>query len=79
MTLIDALIAITLQAGGLPPARNSLTPVERRSAEVTSRTRNIHFGQRIWRAIEAALVWIRGARVRWGVWLKAENRRIDTL
>ncbi len=79
MTLIDALIAITLQAGGLPPARNSLTPVERRSAEVTSRTRNIHFGQLTWHAIEAALVWIRGARVRLVVWLKAENRRIDTL
>ncbi len=79
MTLIDALIAITLQAGGLPPAQNSLTPADRRPAEVTSRTRNIHFGQLIWRAIKAALVWIRGARVRWVVWLKAENRRIDTL
>ncbi len=79
MTLIEALTAITLQAGGLPPAQISLTPADRRPAGVTSRTGNIHFGQLIWRAIEAALVWTRGARVRWVVWLKAENSRIDTL
>ncbi len=79
MTLIEALTAITLQAGGLPPAQNSLTPADRRPAEVTSQTRNIHPGQLIWRAIKEALVWTRGARVRWVVWLKAENSRIDTL
>ena len=79
MTLIEALTAITLQAGGLPPAQISLTPAERRPAEVTSRTRNVRFGQLIRRAIKEALVWTRGVRVRRVVWLKAENRRIDTL
>ncbi len=79
MTLIDARTAIILQAGGLPPAQNSLTPIERRPAEVTCRTRNINPGKLFWRAIKEALVWARGARVRWVVWLKAENRRINTL
>ena len=79
MTLIDALTAITLQAGGLPPAQNSLTPADRRPAGVISRTRNIRSGGLLWRAIKEALVWTRGARIRWVVWLKAENRRIDTL
>ncbi len=61
MTLIEALTAITLQAGGLPPAQISLTPADRRPAGVTSRTGNIHCGPRIWRAIKEALVW-----TRWG-------------
>ena len=60
MTLIDALTAIILQAGGLPPAQNSLTPIERRPAEVTCRTRNINPGKLFWRAIKEALVWARG-------------------
>ena len=75
MTLIDALTAITLQAGGLPPAQKSLAPAERRPAEVASRTRNVRSGQLFWRAIKEALVWTRGVRIRWVV----ENRRIDTL
>ena len=79
MTLIEALTAITLQAGGLPPAQNSLTPAERRPAEVASQTRNVRSGQLFWRVIKGALVWTRGARVRWVVGLKAENRRIDTM
>ncbi len=79
MTLIEALTAITLQAGGLPPAQNSVTPADRRPAGVNSRTRNIHSGRLFWRAIKEALVWTRGVRVRRVVWLKAENRRIDTM
>ncbi len=79
MTLIDALTAITLQAGGLPPAQNSLTPAERRPAEVASRTRNVRSGRLFWRAIKEAVVWTRGVRVRWVVGPKAENRRVGTL
>lgn len=79
MTLIEALTAITLQAGRLPPAQNSSTPADRRPAEVNSRTRNIHSGQLFWHAIKEALVWTRRDRDRRVVWLKAENRRIDTL
>ena len=79
MTLIDALTAITLRAGGLPPAQNSLTPAERRPAEFTSRTRNVRSGQLFWRAIKEALVWTRGARVHWVVGPKAECRRIGRL
>ena len=67
MTLIDALTAITLQAGGLPPAQNSLTPADRRPTGVTSRTRIIRSGQLFWRAIKEALVWTRYLREPWGL------------
>lgn len=76
MTLIDALTAITLQAGGLPPAENPLTPAERQPAEVTFWMRNIHSGQLFWRAIKVALVGTRGARVRGVVWLEP---KVDVL